>query len=49
MSRHVITLEEQARGCRNRSHAWRQRRAAEAALLDRLLAEAAMPERYPHQ
>jgi hypothetical protein len=49
VSRHIITPEERSLGHRNRSDAWKMRRAAEKALLDRMLAEQAMPEWYPHQ
>jgi hypothetical protein len=54
--RHVMTKEEMARGkvaaaaARTfRAEAKVMRRDAELALLNRVLAEAAMPEWYPHQ
>jgi hypothetical protein len=54
--RYILTPEDRALGHRNRANclsesreAYRMRRQAELALLNRMMAEAAMPEWYPHQ
>lgn len=52
MTRHILTPEERAKGLSIRTESYearKLRREAELALLNRLYAEAAMREWYPHQ
>lgn len=52
MKRYVLTDEDRAKGIakrHDRSEAGRMRREAEMVLLNKLYAEMAMPEWYPHQ
>jgi hypothetical protein len=56
MKRYTFSPEDREKGHRSRadrfsesSEAQKMRRQAERALLNRVLAEAAMPEWYPHQ
>jgi hypothetical protein len=52
MAKYLLTKEDRAKGNLVRSegnHARKLRRLAEMWLLDRLLAEAAMPEWYPER